>query len=76
MEAERNRRKQLLDTQAQINVAEGQKQRVILESEGHVRGFSLFKFFFFSFLTHPKLEARSNEADAAYKTVVREAEAR
>ena len=36
MEAERNRRKQLLDTQAQINVAEGQKQRVILESEGHV----------------------------------------
>jgi len=57
MEAERNRRKQLLDTQAQINVAEGQKQRVILESEGH-------------------LEARSNEADAAYKTVFREAEAR
>ncbi|KAF5310191.1 hypothetical protein D9619_010596 [Psilocybe cf. subviscida] len=36
MEAERNRRKQLLDTQAQINVAEGQKQRVILESEGHL----------------------------------------
>jgi len=57
MEAERNRRKQLLDTQAQINVAEGQKQRVILESEGH-------------------LEAKSNEADAAFKTVVREAEAR
>jgi len=39
MEAERNRRKQLLDTQAQINVAEGQKQRVILESEGHVSHF-------------------------------------
>ncbi|KAF8876677.1 hypothetical protein BD779DRAFT_1677704 [Infundibulicybe gibba] len=57
MEAERNRRKQLLDTQAQINVAEGQKQRVILESEGH-------------------LEAKSNEADASFKTVVREAEAR
>lgn len=57
MEAERNRRKQLLDTQAQINVAEGQKQRVILESEGH-------------------LEAKSNEADAKYKTVFREAEAR
>ncbi|KAJ3936661.1 MAG: stomatin family protein [Lentinula lateritia] len=57
MEAERNRRKQLLDTQAQINIAEGQKQRVILESEGH-------------------LEAKSNEADAKYKTVVREAEAR
>ncbi|KAF8908197.1 stomatin family protein [Gymnopilus junonius] len=57
MEAERNRRKQLLDTQAQINVAEGQKQRVILESEGH-------------------LEAKSNEADAKYKTVYREAEAR
>lgn len=57
MEAERNRRKQLLDTQAQINVAEGQKQRVILESEGHLR-------------------AKSNEADAFYKTVVREAEAR
>jgi len=56
MEAERNRRKQLLDTQAQVNVAEGEKgliydqsrgglnlwiteghkQRVILESEGHV----------------------------------------
>ncbi|KAF8874434.1 hypothetical protein BD779DRAFT_1566795 [Infundibulicybe gibba] len=45
MEAERNRRKQLLDTQAQIN------------SEGH-------------------LEAKSNEADASFKTVVREAEAR
>ncbi|PPQ69345.1 hypothetical protein CVT24_001640 [Panaeolus cyanescens] len=57
MEAERNRRKQLLDTQAQINVAEGQKQKTILESEGH-------------------LEAKSNEADAAFKTVVREAEAR
>ena len=39
MEAERNRRKQLLDTQAQINVAEGQKQRVILEIEGHVSHF-------------------------------------
>ncbi|KIY61536.1 hypothetical protein CYLTODRAFT_477878 [Cylindrobasidium torrendii FP15055 ss-10] len=37
MEAERNRRKQLLDTQAQINIAEGHKQRVILESEGHLR---------------------------------------
>ncbi|KAH7104599.1 stomatin family protein [Auriculariales sp. MPI-PUGE-AT-0066] len=34
MEAERNRRKQLLDTQAAVNVAEGMKQRVILESEG------------------------------------------
>ncbi|KAH6905473.1 stomatin family protein [Coprinopsis sp. MPI-PUGE-AT-0042] len=57
MEAERNRRKQILDTQAQINVAEGQKQRVILESEG-------------------LLQAKSNEADASYKTVFREAEAR
>ncbi|KAJ2923590.1 hypothetical protein H1R20_g13505, partial [Candolleomyces eurysporus] len=57
MEAERNRRKQILDTQAHINVAEGQKQRVILESEG-------------------LLQAKSNEADASYKTVVREAEAR
>ncbi|KAJ7322798.1 hypothetical protein DFH08DRAFT_655432, partial [Mycena albidolilacea] len=56
MKAERNRRKQLLDTQAQINVAEGQKQRVILDSEGH-------------------LAAKSNEVDAAFKTVVREAEA-
>lgn len=36
MEAERNRRKQLLDTEAQINIAEGHKRRVILESEGHV----------------------------------------
>lgn len=44
MEAERNRRKQLLDTQAQINVAEGQKQRVILESEGHVRSLVCFLF--------------------------------
>lgn len=57
MEAERNRRKQLLDTQAQVNVAEGHKQRVILESEGH-------------------LAAKSNEADAKYKTVFRLAEAR
>jgi regulator of protease activity HflC (stomatin/prohibitin superfamily) len=57
LEAERNRRKQLLDTQAQVNVAEGHKQRVILESEG-------------------LLEAKSNEADAHYKTVFREAEAR
>lgn len=57
MEAERNRRKQLLDTQAQVNVAEGHKQRVILESEGH-------------------LAAKSNEADAKYKTIFREAEAR
>ncbi|KAG8964529.1 hypothetical protein FRC03_001695 [Tulasnella sp. 419] len=34
MEAERNRRKQLLDTQAQVNVAEGMKQKAILASEG------------------------------------------
>lgn len=40
-----------------MNVAEGHKQRVILESEGH-------------------LEAKSNEADAKYKTIFREAEAR
>ncbi|KAK7033544.1 Synaptotagmin-like protein 2 [Paramarasmius palmivorus] len=57
MEAERNRRKQLLDTQAQINVAEGHKQRVILESEG-------------------LLQAKANEAEANYTTVVRNAEAR
>jgi hypothetical protein len=41
----------------QVNVAEGKKQRVILESEGN-------------------LEAKSNEANATYKMVVREAEAR
>ncbi|TDL28722.1 stomatin family protein [Rickenella mellea] len=34
MAAERDRRKQLLDTQALVNVAEGHKQRTILESEG------------------------------------------
>lgn len=34
MAAERDRRKQILDTQALINVAEGHKQRSILESEG------------------------------------------
>lgn len=34
MQAERERRKQLLDTQALVNVAEGQKERTILESEG------------------------------------------
>lgn len=34
MAAERERRKKILDTQAMINVAEGHKQRVILESEG------------------------------------------
>lgn len=80
MEAERNRRKQLLDTQAQINVAEGHKQRVILESEGHV---SLLSFSFhepenIKLTITPlfQLEAKSNEADAAYKTVYREAEAR
>lgn len=37
MEAERNRRKQLLDTQAAVNVAEGHKQRAILESEGELQ---------------------------------------
>ena len=57
MEAERNRRKQLLDTEAQINIAEGHKQRVILESEGHLR-------------------AKANEAEAAFTTLVRGAEAR
>ena len=36
MQAERERRKQLLDTQALVNVAEGQKQRAILQSEGGV----------------------------------------
>jgi len=45
------------DAVLQVNVAEGHKQRVILESEGH-------------------LAAKSNEADAKYKTVFREAEAR
>ena len=34
MAAERERRKKILDTQAMVNVAEGHKQRVILESEG------------------------------------------
>lgn len=34
MEAERNRRKQLLDTEASINIAEGMKRKTILESEG------------------------------------------
>lgn len=34
MAAERERRKKILDTQALVNVAEGHKQRVILESEG------------------------------------------
>jgi len=57
MEAERQRRKQLLDTQAQINIAEGHKQRVILESEGN-------------------LAAKVNDAEAMYKLVFREAEAR
>lgn len=33
MQAERERRKQILDTQALVNVAEGHKQRAILESE-------------------------------------------
>ncbi|KIJ61847.1 hypothetical protein HYDPIDRAFT_158790 [Hydnomerulius pinastri MD-312] len=37
MEAERNRRKQLLDTEAQVNVAEGQKQKTILQSEGELQ---------------------------------------
>lgn len=37
MEAERNRRRQLLDTEALVNVAEGQKKRTILNSE--VRSF-------------------------------------
>lgn len=34
LEAERNRRKQVLDTEANVNVAEGEKRRMILESEG------------------------------------------
>ena len=34
MEAERARRKQLLDTEAAVNVAEGMKRKTILESEG------------------------------------------
>ncbi|KZO98020.1 stomatin family protein [Calocera viscosa TUFC12733] len=38
MEAERNRRKQLLDTQAAVNVAEGMKQKTILQSEGEMQG--------------------------------------
>ncbi|KAF8586117.1 stomatin family protein [Ramaria rubella] len=37
MQAERERRKQLLDTQALVNVAEGQKQRDILQSEGQLQ---------------------------------------
>ncbi|KAL5535605.1 hypothetical protein ACEPAF_3699 [Sanghuangporus sanghuang] len=37
MAAERERRKQILDTQAQVNVAEGHKQRAILESEGKLQ---------------------------------------
>lgn len=34
MEAERSRRKQLLDTEAAVNVADGMKRKTILESEG------------------------------------------
>lgn len=36
LEAERNRRKQLLDTEANINVAEGEKKRLVLLSEGNL----------------------------------------
>lgn len=36
LEAERNRRKQILDTEANINVAEGEKRRIVLESEGRL----------------------------------------
>ncbi|GJE98700.1 stomatin family protein [Phanerochaete sordida] len=38
MAAERDRRKKILDTQALVNVAEGHKQRVILESEAALQG--------------------------------------
>ena len=41
MAAERERRKQILDTQALVNVAEGQKQRAILESEGSEYDFTI-----------------------------------
>lgn len=37
MEAERNRRKQVLDTEAAIVVAQGMKQKEILESEGSLQ---------------------------------------
>jgi len=37
MAAERERRKQILDTQALVNVAEGHKQRAILESEANLQ---------------------------------------
>ncbi|EKM56756.1 uncharacterized protein PHACADRAFT_254056 [Phanerochaete carnosa HHB-10118-sp] len=37
MTAERDRRKQILDTRALVNVAEGHKQRVILESEASLQ---------------------------------------
>jgi len=37
MAAERDRRKQILDTQALVNVAEGHKQRAILESEAKLQ---------------------------------------
>lgn len=35
MEAERSRRKQILDTQASVNVAEGAKAAEMLRAEGH-----------------------------------------
>lgn len=41
MAAERDRRKKILDTQAMVNVAEGHKQRVILESEAGMFTFLL-----------------------------------
>ncbi len=37
MEAERARRKQLLDTEAAVNVADGMKRKAILESEGRLQ---------------------------------------
>ena len=37
MEAERHRRKQLLDTEARVNVAEGEKKAVIFASEGELQ---------------------------------------
>ncbi|KAH8833949.1 stomatin family protein [Flagelloscypha sp. PMI_526] len=37
MQAERERRKQILDTQALVNVAEGHKQKTILASEGELQ---------------------------------------
>jgi regulator of protease activity HflC (stomatin/prohibitin superfamily) len=73
MAAERDRRKQVLDTRALVNVAEGHKQRTILESEG-CKYWCFLQLQLVFTMPFVALQSRINEAAGEKRKLILESE--